>query len=110
MVGPFVGYALYLLGKSQRLPLGLTIFTAVTLANLATYVTTSVQLVLAFPDSLGGFAAALAKFLVIFAVTQLPLAVSEGLLTVLIFNFIQRYSPTELVELGVTPGPVEVRS
>ena len=40
-------------------------------------------------------------FLGIFAVTQLPLAIAEGLLTVVVFNVLQKYSTTELRDLRV---------
>ena len=39
-----------------------------------------------FPDEAGGFGGALAKFTSIFALTQIPLAVAEGLLTVVVMN------------------------
>jgi len=71
-------------------------------ADLATYVTTALQLAAAFPDPLGGFSASLMKFLGVYAMTQLPLAISEGLLTLLIYNFIQKYSASELSCLGLT--------
>ena len=66
-----------------------------------TYITTSVQLALAFPDPVGGFAASFAKFAGIFAVTQIPLAISEGLLTVVVFNALKRFNPQELKDLNV---------
>jgi cobalt/nickel transport system permease protein len=110
VVGPFVGYGLYRLGKKLRLPLSGSIFIAASLADLATYVTTSMQLALAFPDPSGGFSASLAKFLTVFAFTQLPLAVSEGLLTVLIFNFIRKYNNSELTDLGFSQVAGEARS
>lgn len=103
IVGPLVGYGLYRLGGLLRLPLGPRVFIAAALADLATYVITSLQLAIAFPDPIGGVAASLSKFLGVFAVTQLPLAFSEGLLTVLIFNFIRRYSAQELDTLRVAP-------
>jgi len=62
---------------------------------------TSVQLALAFPAEVGGFAASLAKFMGIFAVTQIPLAISEGILTVLIFNAIAAYGKDELKSLNL---------
>ena len=37
----------------------------------------------------------------IFAVTQIPLAVAEGLLTVVVFNVLEKYSSRELTDLGV---------
>jgi len=36
------------------------------------------------------------KFLGVFAVTQLPLAISEGLLTVIVYQGIKKYSRSEL--------------
>ena len=100
VVGPLVGYGIYRLTKTVGLPVGLTIFLTASLADLATYITTATQLALAFPDPVGGFSASLAKFLGIFAVTQIPLAISEGLLTVLIYSFMQKYSSDELTSLG----------
>jgi cobalt/nickel transport system permease protein len=100
VVGPLVGYGIYRLTKWVGLSAGLTIFLAASLADLATYVTTATQLALAFPDPVGGFSASLVKFLGIFAVTQIPLAISEGLLTVLIYSFIQKHSSDELTSLG----------
>lgn len=101
IVGPLVAYALFRTGRRLRLVQGLTLFLAASLASLATYLTTSVQLALAFPDPVGGFVAALAKFAGIFALTQIPLAVSEGLLTVLIFNLLGKHSARELSDLGL---------
>lgn len=40
--------------------------------------------------------ASLIKFGGIFAVTQIPLAISEGLLTVLLWNWLKSYNPNEL--------------
>ena len=57
------------------------------------------NLLIAFPDKTGGFIASLMKFMGIFAVTQIPLAISEGILTVIIFNLLTAYSREELIEL-----------
>lgn len=96
IAGPFVAYWIYhllikLTGKQK-----IAIFLATALANLLTYIVTSVQLALAFPAPVGGFIASLTKFAGIFAITQAPLAISEGLLTVLVWNWLQSYSPQEL--------------
>jgi cobalt/nickel transport system permease protein len=56
---------------------------------------------MAFPDPASGFPGSLVKFLGIFAVTQIPLAVSEGLLTVLVMNLLVTYSQPELRALAV---------
>ncbi|WP_232019882.1 energy-coupling factor ABC transporter permease [Ureibacillus thermosphaericus] len=57
------------------------------------------QLALAFPDATGGVFASFAKFAGIFAITQIPLAITEGLLTVVVWNFLTTYSSGELNQL-----------
>lgn len=99
VVGPFVAYGLWRAWRGLRLPAAGGVFLATAVANLATYLTTSAQLALAFPDAASGFAGAFAKFGTIFAVTQIPLSVSEGLLSVVIFNLLTRYSQDELKAL-----------
>ena len=101
IVGPFAAAAIYRMARIVRLPFGVCIFLAAALGDLLTYVTASVQLSLAFPDPVGGFAASFAKFATVFAVTQIPLAISEGFLTVIIFNALARFNPQELKELNV---------
>ena len=102
VVGPIVAFATYKLVKKAKGPQWLAVFLAAALGDLLTYMVTSVQLALAFPAEVGGFAASLAKFMGIFAVTQIPLAISEGILTVLIFNAIAAYGV--LGFLGVVGG------
>lgn len=101
IVGPFVAFGVYKLSLLLKAKRGLAVFLAASLGSLATYVVTSVQLALAFPAQVGGFSASLLKFGSIFALTQIPLSISEGLLTMLIFNFIKTYNHDELVELKV---------
>jgi cobalt/nickel transport system permease protein len=98
IVGPYVAYFIYhlvLRTGYQRV----AVFTAAALEDLLTYVMTSIQLALAFPAASGGFMAAFLKFTGIFAVTQVPLAISEGLLTVLVWNWLQSYGQQELETL-----------
>lgn len=101
VVGPFAAAAIFRISKTAKLPFGLSIFLAASLGDLLTYVTTSAQLALAFPDPAGGFAASFAKFATVFAITQIPLAVSEGFLTVIVFNALARFNPQELKEMNV---------
>jgi cobalt/nickel transport system permease protein len=101
IVGPFVAAALFRLGRRCGLPLAGCVFTAACLGDLATYLTTSIQLAWAFPDRAGGFVASLAKFGGIFAITQIPLAISEGLLTVLVVNTLARFNAKELKGLPI---------
>lgn len=100
ITGPFVAFWIYRLvvrsGKQR-----LAIFLASALADLTTYVVTSVQLALAFPAATGGFITSFVKFAGIFAVTQVPLAISEGLLTVLVWNWLASYGSQELEMLNL---------
>ena len=96
VVGPFVAYGVFRLTRRLGASLAVGVFLAATLADLSTYLTTSVQLALAFPDPISGFGGSFAKFSSIFAITQIPLAISEGMLTVLIFNALARFNPAEL--------------
>lgn len=99
VVGPFVAAGLFRAGRALGLSLAVSVFLAASLGDLATYLTTSLQLAWAFPDPTGGFAASLLKFGGIFAITQIPLAVSEGLLTVLVVNALTRFNAEELKNL-----------
>ena len=104
IVGPFVAFGAFRLARRLNASLAISVFLAASLADLMTYVTTAVQLACAFPDPTSGFAGSFLKFGGIFAVTQIPLAISEGLLTVLIFNAMARFNPQELRDLHLLPA------
>ena len=101
IVGAFVAWGLYRGSRRLGAPMWLAVFLGAAIGNLVTYITTSIQLAWAFPDPVSGFAGSAAKFMGIFAVTQVPLAVSEGLLTVLIMMYLVKYSRSELDEMGL---------
>lgn len=103
IVGPWVGYGAWLLCRRAGLSTTVGIFAALMLADLSTYVVTATQLSLAFPDAEGGFAAALAKFMSVFAVTQIPLAIAEGILGVLVLRVLSDIARPELTDLKVLP-------
>jgi cobalt/nickel transport system permease protein len=109
VVGPFAAAGIFRLARRLKASFAVSVFLAASLADLSTYVTTSLQLAWAFPDPAGGFVMSFAKFAGIFAITQIPLAISEGLLTVLIFNALARFNPQELQELKLLPAD-EVRA
>lgn len=109
IVGPWVAYGSYTLVRRGGGGLGPAVFAAATLGNLATYCVTVAQLALAFPDPVSGLVGALAKFGGIFAVTQIPLAISEGLLTVLVIRLLSRISEDDLRRLGLLRSAAEVR-
>lgn len=98
IVGPIISYLIYKLLKNKNKRVA--VFLAAALGDLITYVVTSMQLGLAFPSGSGGVMASFIKFLSIFAITQIPLAIVEGLLTVGIFEFVEKHSKEELEALS----------
>lgn len=101
IVGPMIAYAVFKGAQKIGLSFSLAVFFAAMLGDLGTYVVTSVQLALAFPSEVGGFMASFTKFAGIFALTQIPLAISEGILTVIVMNFLKKYNVSELKALRV---------
>lgn len=93
IVGPLVSWAVYNGLKKTGCKPAIAVFCAAALGDLLTYVTTSVQLGVVYGH--------LTEYLAIFAVTQIPLAIAEGLLTVVVFNVLEKYSAAELRELNV---------
>lgn len=89
VVGPIVAYAIFKLCKKYKLNTGMSVFLAAALADIATYMVTSIQLGLAFPDPATGVFVSIAKFLGVFLITQIPIAIAEGLLTTIVYNLIE---------------------
>jgi len=90
IAGPIVSYLIYKgLAKRNRT---LAVFLAASIGDLATYVVTSFQLALAYPSADGGILTSFIKFAMVFAVTQVPLAIIEGLLTNVVMNILEKYN------------------
>lgn len=96
VVGPFATYGVYILLRRLPISLKVTVFFATAIGNLATYAMTSLQLAIAFPDPSSGLIGAFLKFIAVFGVTQIPLAITEGILTVVVLNFLLKYNASEL--------------
>ena len=93
IVGPFVSFGVYVLLRKLNCKAGLAVFFAAALGDLCTYVITSIQLGVVYGNFL--------EYLSIFALTQIPLAIAEGILTVVVFNVLEKYAKEELHELSV---------
>ncbi len=103
VAGPWIGYGCYRL--FHRFGSSVGIFMAMAMANLGTYCVTSLQLALAHPDPVSGFGGAVVKFLSVFALTQIPLALAEGFVGVLLFRFLAGVVRPELESRGIlTPA------
>ena len=82
------------------------VFLGACLGDLFTYCVTSFQLGLAYPSQVGGVGASVVKFLGIFAITQVPLAIIEGILTAVVVMILESYAKQELTEIGFLKGGV----
>ncbi|MEG0134967.1 MULTISPECIES: energy-coupling factor ABC transporter permease [unclassified Cetobacterium] len=92
VVGALVSYFIYTLFR-KRMNNKVAIFLAAALGDLLTYICTALQLALAHPVDGVNYIDSIIKFLGVFAVTQIPLAIIEGLITVVIINML----PVDLI-------------
>lgn len=99
IIGPLAAWLIYKGTKKVGISLSIAVFLAAFCGDLLTYITTAIQISLAFP--LPTFGEAFSKFMVIFAYTQVPLAVAEGLLTVIIWDYILKLRPDILKNLNI---------
>jgi cobalt/nickel transport system permease protein len=102
IVGPFAAWLVWKGARKIGWGTSIAIFLAALIGDWLTYVTTATQLALAFP--IPNFESAFLKFIAIYAYTQVPLAIAEGLLTVVIFEYIMNLRPDILRTLKVI-GP-----
>jgi cobalt/nickel transport system permease protein len=101
IVGPLVGYIVYRLLRDISVNVYITVFLVTALADMFTYVTTSLELALAYPAQTGGVVSSFILFMGVFAVTQVPLAIVEGVVLALVFKYIMALKPEILIRLGV---------
>lgn len=110
IVGPILTCGLFILGKKLKVNRKLNIGIAAAAGDLITYCVTSFQLAAAYPSETGGIGASMLKFLGVFAPTQLPLAVLEGILTVVIMTALESYAQPEMKAIGYRFAPLKVRA
>jgi cobalt/nickel transport system permease protein len=99
IAGAFAAWGAYRLALSFGCPEKAAVFLAALLGDWLTYAVTAGQLALAHPDPAGGFAAAYGKFLAIFAFTQLPLAVGEGIVSTVVYSALLKYGEQGIITL-----------
>lgn len=100
VAGPFISFGIFVLCKKLKINRKLSIFLAAALGDMFTYCVTSFQLAIAYPSNDGGIITSIFKFLGVFAYTQIPLAIVEGILTVVIFIILEVYAKPELKLIG----------
>lgn len=104
IAGPFVSFGIFKLCKKLKANNLVAVFLAASIGDLFTYIVTSFQLALAHPSEVGGFMASFTEFLGIFAFTQLPLAIIEGLITVIVVMGLESWAKPELKSIGFIEG------
>lgn len=99
IVGPLCGWLVWKALRKANISAPIAMFFTAFAADLFTYVMTAIELSLAFPGA--SFTTSLLTFLGIFAVTQIPLAIAEGILTTIIYDYIFKSRPDILVKLHI---------
>lgn len=100
VAGPLIAFFVFAMCRKSGMKVSIGIFLAAFLGDLFTYIVTSAQLAIAHPAESGGVWISLVKFLSVFAVTQVPLAIIEGILTVVTINILSGYAIDEMRDLG----------
>jgi len=98
IVGPWTAFGVFKLMRRFSANVYVAAGVAAAIGDLSTYVTTAVQLALAFPDPAGGIPGSAVKFMGGFAISQIPLAVIEGALTAMVMRLLMNYGYLELSE------------
>ena len=99
IAGPFVSFGVYKLCRKLKVNRLVSVGLACGLGDLFTYCVTSAQLALAHPGQ-AGVMASMAEFLGIFALTQIPLAIVEGILSAIVVMMLESFAKPELREIG----------
>lgn len=103
VAGPVAGFLVYRALRDTPASMYFIVFLACAVADIVTYVVTSLELALAYPAEVGGVASSFTIFLGIFAFTQIPLAIVEGVVLALVFKYIVALKPEILVRMRVFP-------
>jgi cobalt/nickel transport system permease protein len=100
VVGPWCALFVYRLLQRLGVPSALTLGIAAFSGDMSTYVTTSFQLAIAHPEAGASIGAAFGRFLTVFSLSQVPIAILEGVLTVLVFRALPTHARTALSTAG----------
>lgn len=99
IAGPFVSFGVYQLCKKLKVNRLVSVGVACALGDLFTYCVTATQLAIAHPGQ-DGVMASWVEFMGVFAVTQIPLAIVEGILSAIVVMVLESIAKPELREIG----------
>ena len=102
IIGPFVGYTIYRLLKNTPVSIYTIVFLVTACADVSTYIVTSFQLALgAVHPVTGDVVSSFVSYLGIFAITQIPIAIAEGIVLALVFKYIIQLKPDILIRMKI---------
>jgi cobalt/nickel transport system permease protein len=104
IAGPMLGYLVWRACKVAGIRGSISMFLTAAVADLFTYVITGIQLAIVFQGT-GGFMDSFLKFEAVYAITQIPLAIGEGILSVLMFDFLVKYRSDLLKQIKSIAAP-----
>lgn len=87
IIGPFFAIIVWMVLRHFKTSAPMSMFFAAFTANMVTYIITSLQLALAH-GAASGMMVAFVDFLTIFAVTQIPLAIIEGIIFAMFVKYL----------------------
>ncbi len=93
VAGPFVAYLAFKVMTRANVRTPVRVFITAFLAVMVTYTVTAFQLALNFGLDDGEFMTFFIDYLAIFAVTQVPLAIVEGILFAIFIDYLERARP-----------------
>jgi cobalt/nickel transport system permease protein len=110
ITGPWVSWFVFRLLSERGLGLSWAGGVAAGVGALSTYCVTAVQLAWAHPDAISGFGGAVVKFLGIFAITQIPLALIEGVVSGYVLRWLASRSTIDIARLTGTKAERPART
>ena len=102
IAGPCAGILVFRASRRMTHRLGPPVFVTALTTDLVTYVVTSLQLALVYPSA-GGVIGSFWAFLAVFAITQIPLAIVEGILFTIFFDYLKKSRPKLLSQFMEVP-------
>jgi cobalamin biosynthesis protein CbiM len=111
IAGPFVAWMVFKTLRKSKVNASVNVFVTVAVANIVTYVITSLQLALvAFTENGASFTEAFAAFFGIFTITQIPIAIAESVLIVFFFKYLADVRPEMVKGIGYDTSVRQTRS
>ncbi|MBR6037879.1 MAG: energy-coupling factor ABC transporter permease [Candidatus Methanomethylophilaceae archaeon] len=94
IIGPFFGLVIWKILRSAKAGVFVSMFVAASVADLMTYVVTAIQMTLNVVTANGAdFVSSFVDFMSVYAVTQVPLAIIEGIVLAMFAQYLSTARP-----------------